>query len=190
MVSDALSAVRRRRAAAPRVDLWGQPVASDDLPSDRVNLRPVLEAWPALEGAVITYLDAWDQRVAPLARRLEAGEDVGEALAGLVARLRIERRAFEPHVEQLRATARFSSELRPSVLVLLSALERCDRAHQDQLGPALATGDPESLDSAPREVSPDEVTRRLRASIDSEPERTGPRSPWARWWSWLLGSDR
>ncbi len=174
-------ALRRRvEVPAPRVNLFGEPIESGELPSERVNLRPASDAFDPLERAITAHLDAFELRLAPMVRRWEQGEDKAADVARLAAELRSHRSRLEECVARMRAATRFTSELRAPMLALFSALEACDRLHEAEvLGVLLAHG-PDSADSLPRAASSQDFTRRLRSSIDSEPDITAEPSLWQR----------
>ena len=85
--------------------------------------------------------------------------------------------------------SRFVSELRAPMLALFSALEASDRVEEGEILPVLLSGDPDSVDSIPRQMTSDDLTRRLRSSIDSEPDyEPEERSLLGRVWRWITGS--
>lgn len=196
----ALKEAERRRieVPVPQVDIWGEPIqATREAPRSLVNLRPLFDAWGPFETGLQAHLDSWDKVLAPLVLRWEKGQRVGNDVVHLAALLRSRRRQLEAHVNRVRSASRFVSELRPPMLALFSALEASDRVEEGEvLAVLLSGGDPDSFDSAPRHMTSDDITRRLRSSIDSEPyyeeepeEEVAPEPTlWDRLRRWVTGS--
>ncbi|MEN0065756.1 MAG: hypothetical protein AAGA48_26695 [Myxococcota bacterium] len=159
------------------IDMFGQPSGPATPPL--VNLRPLLSAWEGFEAKIMQRLDAWEEKLWPLVRRWNLGEDVSRHVRTVAAELTKNAERIDQLLDVVRVQASFVGETRATMLVVYRAVDMARKA-EEQLIPALLAGSREAADrtaetAIPRIQSVTDITQSLRArSRDGSAEDDNP----------------
>ena len=155
------------------VDMWGEPIKSDDEPDDQfkpslVNVGPLIAVWQPFEAKLLERVDTWEMDLWPLVRRWVMGEPVTQAVQTVASGMLARRTKLEPLLKALRTQVSFVGKARAPVMAVFSAMEACDEA-EAEIVPALISGKVEQVERSvegvtPRVLSSAQVARNLRSN--------------------------
>lgn len=174
------------------IDMFGQPALDQPSAPPMANLLPLLQAWQAFEAKVIERLDIWEEKLWPLVRRWNRGEEVGQEIRLVTTELNNSAQHLDQLLHTVRVQSSFVGESRATMLVVFRAMDVARKA-EEQLIPALREGSREAADrtaetALPRLQSAADITQSLRARVreDREDEKDqAPKGIMRQFFSWL-----
>ena len=164
---------RRLRTPVFTQNLFGESVLAAPIvaePRRLYELDRLVEQWGGLSRGFASRMDRVRDELLPAVARWQGGDDGahGRALE-VLASVQGEREGLERRLASIRTQVVFVEPLKPMLMALTQAIERCDMAEDGEVFPAILSGARETQKPEARRRTSSDVARSLRTSRPAEP---------------------